>query len=205
MRGIRTKSLRSAMSLAFLGVWISAFILIPENDAAGQAAVLSTLAASGAGSGGDTSFGSKGSVETLSRSDPIALMLLGLGLIAVTALRRRRFKDHPQTSRGDLLRPAGSRAGVRPGDIRSERHSGRRSAAPRQAAAPAAFHRPLHQLCRASHRPAMLQGRLRSTGSMPDVLLLLFNTAESGQEIGRPLENHFCARRCQFFPRPESP
>ncbi len=192
---MRTKSLRTKIPLAVLGVWMSAFNLLHPTDAIGECAVQSSMAGASVGSGGETSFSSGGSVKNTSRSDPIALLFLGLGLLSVAALWRGRFKQHRRASRDDLLRPAGNGAGGGAGGIRFERHSGRRPTTPRQAPALGAVLRPMHRLSRARHRPASRQDKPRTTGSMPDVPSFLFSALEFGQEISRSLEKYSCPRR----------
>jgi len=108
-RYIRTISLRPQILIALLWVSMGVITLHP-NDAAAQTAALSTLAGSSAGSGGETSFGSRGSVPSSPPGSPLRLMLFGLGLLFVATFRRRKFKGHRQTNREDLLRPVGTAA-----------------------------------------------------------------------------------------------
>lgn len=109
-RHIRTISLRHQILIALLGVWMGVLNFFHPNDAAGQTAALSTLAGSSAGSGGETSFGSRGSVQFIPPGGPLGLTLLGLGLVFMATIRRRKFKGHHQTSRESLLRPVGTPA-----------------------------------------------------------------------------------------------
>ncbi|MGE5257516.1 MAG: hypothetical protein ACM3KE_12640 [Hyphomicrobiales bacterium] len=85
------------------------------NHAAGQGAVLRTSAASIAGSGDETSLGTREPIPSSSPRDPLRLIFIGLGLLFVATFWRHKFKGDHQNGRGALLRPARTPAKPVPG------------------------------------------------------------------------------------------